>query len=114
MRINLLVQGTPLGATARTALEFAKAVLAGGHEIGRVFFYKEAVAIGNRFATDEAGIRAGWTALAAQGGFELAICVAAAGRRGVVAEESLASGFAIVGLGQLVAAVEEGGRLVSF
>lgn len=114
MRINLLIQGTPLGATARTAFEFAKAALADGHEIGRVFFYKEAVALGNRFAKDEAGIRAGWTALAAQSGFELAICVAAAGRRGVVEGESLAAGFAIVGLGQLVAAMEEGERLVSF
>ena len=68
---------------------------------------------GNRFASDEEGVRAGWVALAAEGGFELAICVAAAARRGIV-EESLADGFAIVGLGQLIEALEEGDRLVSF
>lgn len=114
MRINLLVQGPPLGARARNALGFASAVLAAGHEIERVFFYKEAVAIGNRFATAESGDRAAWLALAADGGFELAICIAAAARRGVVEGQSLATGFEIVGLGQLVSAMEDGERLVSF
>lgn len=99
---------------AGTALGFATAALAAGHRIDRVFFYKDAAAIGNRFATDDAGVRAGWLALAAEGGFELAICVAAAGRRGVVEGESLVPGFVIVGLGQLVEAMEEGERLVAF
>ena len=114
LRINLLVQGTPLGGVGTNALRFADAVLAAGHQIGRVFFYKEAVAIGNRFATDDAGDRASWTTLATRGGFELAICIAAAGRRGIVEGQSLAPGFVIVGLGQLVEAIEESERLVAF
>lgn len=114
MRIDLLVQSAPFGGGASpNALRFARAAIAAGHAIGRVFFYKEAVAIGNRHASDDEGTRADWVALAAEGGFELAICVAAAARRGVV-EESVADGFAIVGLGQLIEAIEDGERLVSF
>ena len=88
--------------------------MAAGHTVRRVFFYQDAAAIGNRFATDDDGVRASWTALAEQANIELAICITAAGRRGVVAGESLAQGFAIVGLGQLVEAMEQSDRLVTF
>ena len=110
----MLVQSAPFtGGAFPNAQRFARAALAAGHVIDRVFFYKEAVAVGNRFASDEEGVRTGWVALAAEGGFELAICIAAAARRGIV-EESVADGFAIVGLGQLIEAIEDGDRLVSF
>ena len=115
MRFDLLVQGAPLttGAPER-ALKFAHAAVDAGHRIGRVFFYNDAVTLANRFAVDECGIRAEIVQLAAQAQFELAVCVTAAGRRGVVADESLADGFAIVGLGQLIEAIEDSDRLVSF
>ena len=114
MHINLLVQSAPFVTSALpNALRFASAAIAGGHVVDRVFFYKEAVVIGNRFASDEDGVRADWVALAAKGSFELALCIAAAARRGIVAN-TLAEGFAIVGLGQLIEAMEEGDRLVSF
>lgn len=114
MRIDLLVQGAPLETGAPgCALAFAQAVLDAGHRIGRIFFYKDAVTVGNRFASDGDGVREGWTELAAQHGFELAICVAAASRRGI-ADESIAPGFSIVGLGQLIEAAESSDRLVSF
>lgn len=115
MRINLLVQGAPFATSAQeNALGFARAAVDAGHRIDRVFFYKEAVAIANRFASDDDGIRAGWAKLAAASGFELAVCIAAASRRGIVEDGSLADGFAIVGLGQLVEAMEQGDRLVTF
>ena len=115
MRINLLVQGAPFStAAAQSACAFARAALAAGHSVGSVFFYKDAAAIGNRFATDDAGVRDGWKALAAEGGFELMVCISAAGRRGVIENESVADGFAIVGLGQLIGAMEECDRLVTF
>ena len=115
MRISLLVQGAPYTTSAPlNALHFARATLAAGHEVGRVFFYKDAVAVANRFAADEQGLRAGWTALATDGAFELAVCIAAAVRRGIVEDDSLADGFVIVGLGQLIEAMEESDRLVSF
>ena len=115
MRLSLLVQSAPLSTPAAcVALRFASAAVAAGHTVQRVFFYKDAAAIGNRFAADDDGVRQSWAALAEQASFELAICIAAAGRRGVVEGESLAEGFAIVGLGQLVEAMEQSDRLVTF
>ena len=115
MRINLLVQGGPLATSApNTARHFAQAALDAGHAIGRVFFYKDAVVVGNGFAGDDGGLREAWRELAERGGFELAVCVAAAERRGLVEGKSLAEGFVIVGLGQLIDAMENGDRLVTF
>ena len=115
MRMSLLVQGSPHATRApANALGFAEAAVAAGHAIGRVFFYKDAVVVGNRLAADEEGLREGWQKLAERGDFELAVCIAAAGRRGVVESESLADGFAIVGLGQLIEAIEASDRLVTF
>lgn len=79
-----------------------------------MFFYNEAVAVANRFAVDASGTRDHLVQLASKAGFELAVCVTAAGRRGIVANESLADGFVSVGLGQLIEAIEECDRLVSF
>lgn len=113
--MSLLVQGSPHATRApANALGFAEAAVAAGHAIGRVFFYKDAVIVGNRLAADEEGLREGWQKLAERAGFELAVCIAAAGRRGVVEGDSLADGFAIVGLGQLIEAMEASDRLVTF
>ena len=115
MRIDLLVQGDPLATGApERALRFARAARAGGHRIGRIFFYKRAVSVANRFATDDSSLRARLREFAADGGCELAICISAASRRGVVDRDTLADGFNIVGLGQLIESIEAGNRLVSF
>lgn len=95
-------------------MKFARAAIGAGHRIGRIFFYDDAVTVANRFAADESGTREDLARLAAQSNFELAVCVTAAGRRGIRTGESLAEGFVIVGLGQLIEAIEEGDRLVSF
>ena len=115
MRFDLLVQGAPLttGAPER-ALRFARAVVDARHQIGRIFFYNEAVAVANRFAADDSGTRDRLAELASEAEFELAVCVTAAARRGILEGESLADGFVIVGLGQLIEAIEESDRLVSF
>ena len=115
MRLSLLVQGEPCTSSAPlNALAFARAAVAAGHVIGRVFFYKDAALLGSRFAADEQGLRDGWTKLAAHADFELAVCISAAARRGIVEEHSLADGFTIVGLGQMIEAMEESDRLVAF
>ena len=115
MRLSLLVQGAPHSTSApHNALHFARAALAAGHTLMRVFFYKDAVVLGNRFAAEDDGLRKDWTVLAAESGCELAVCIAAASRRGVVENDTLAAGFAIVGLGQLIEAMEESDRLVAF
>lgn len=115
MRFDLLVQGAPLATGApERALRFAQAAVDTGHRIGRIFFYNEAVTVANRFAADESGTRKHLAQMASEAGFELAVCVTAAARRGILANESLADGFVIVGLGQLIAAIEDSDRLVSF
>lgn len=115
MRFDLLVQGAPLSTGApERALQFARAAIDAGHRIGRLFFYNDAVYVANRFAADESGTRANLAELASDAGIELAVCVSAAGRRGILANESLAEGFVIVGLGQLIQAIEDCDRLVSF
>ncbi|MDE0659326.1 MAG: sulfurtransferase complex subunit TusD [Gammaproteobacteria bacterium] len=115
MRFDLLVQGAPLATGApERALKFARAAIGAGHRVGRMFFYDDGVSVANRFAADESGVRTQLAQLAAQAHFELAVCVTAAGRRGIRAGESLADGFVIVGLGQLIEAIEESDRLVSF
>jgi len=115
LRFDLLVQGAPLSTGApERALRFARAAVAARHQIGRIFFYNEAVTVANRFAADDSCTREHLAQLASETGFELAVCVTAAARRGIVAKESLADGFVIVGLGQLIEAIEDGDRLVSF
>lgn len=101
------------------ALAFAREAANQGHDIHRVFFYKDAALIGSRFAEppqDEGDTRAAWLAFAAQTQTELAICVAAGQRRGIVAgnDSSVADGFEIVGLGQMVEAMLACERTVTF
>ena len=97
-------------------MQFAHAAVAAGHEVRRVFFYKDAVAIGNRFADDKQGLRAAWIDFGSRHGAELVLCVAAAERRGVgvVEKHTLAEGFLLRGLGVLVETMAESDRLVSF
>ena len=113
MRLTLLVQGSPTASDAeRTALAFARAAVDAGETLHRVFFYKDAIHSANRFRDD--GAAPDWARLAAEGGFELAVCIAAAQRRGIVEGESLADGFEVVGLGQMIEAIESSDRVVTF
>lgn len=114
-RVTLLVQGSPRATRAdATALAFARAAVVAGAVVHRVFFYKEAIYAASRFVEDEEGTASAWVALAEEHGFELAVCVAAAQRRGIVEDGSLADGFAVVGLGQMVEAMEASDRVVTF
>ena len=117
MLISLLVQGGPVPTNApSTALDFAREALSQGHVLHRVFFYKDAVHIANRFSAipaDETDLQAGWTALARDTGTELAVCIAAGQRRGII-DTNVADGFSIVGLGQMVEAMAESDRTVTF
>ncbi len=110
-----------------TAYQFAKAAIAAGHEIFRIFFYHDGVNNGTRLAVppqDDRNIGALWTALAKDHDLDLVICIAAAQRRGLMdADEAkrqgldadnIAEGFRISGLGQLIEAGIEADRLVVF
>jgi len=128
MKFSILVNEGPYTHQASdTAYQFAKAVLARGHEIFRIFFYHDGVNNATRLTTppqDDRNIVNRWSKLAEEHKLDMVVCVAAAQRRGIVDEgeakrngkdaTNLAAGFRISGLGQLVEAGIQSDRLVTF
>jgi tRNA 2-thiouridine synthesizing protein D len=128
MKFAILVNEGPYTHQASdTAFNFAKAVLAQGHEIFRVFFYHDGVNNATRLTTppqDDRNIVDRWSKLAKTSELDMVVCVAAAQRRGIVDDgemkrngkdaTNLAPGFRISGLGQLVEAGIQADRLVVF
>ncbi|MFT2793228.1 sulfurtransferase complex subunit TusD [Serratia sp. T13T92] len=124
----LLVTGPAYGTQqASSAWQFAQALLAAGHRITSVFFYREGVLNANQLsspASDEFDLVRAWASLAQQHGVELNVCVAAALRRGVTDEQEAAQlalaaanlqpGFTLSGLGSLAEAALSNDRLVQF
>ena len=121
MKISILIQGSPYTTSAcETALDFAITAIRAGHEIYRVFFYKDAVLIANRFleiSSDERNVQKEWQAYSEGENKLLSLCIASGQRRGIVgdgANQSIALGFEVSGLGQFVEATLESDRVVSF
>lgn len=128
MKFAIVVNEGPYTHQASdSAYHFARAALAAGHEIVRVFFYHDGVHNGTRLASppqDERDIARRWSALAARHNLDLGICVAAAQRRGIVDAteqkrhgfdaDNIAPGFRIAGLGQLIEAGIRADRLIAF
>ncbi len=128
MKFGLMINEGPYQHQASdSALQFARAALAAGHEIFRVFFYLDGVNNGTRLTTppqDDRHLQRQWTALAAEHELDLVVCIAAAQRRGIVDKaemkrhgkdaHNLAPGFRISGLGQLIETAIEADRLVVF
>lgn len=82
MRFAIVVTGPAYGTQqASSAFQFAQALIAEGHELSCVFFYREGVYNANQLtspASDEFDLVRGWQQLNAQHGVALNICVAAA------------------------------------
>ena len=128
MRYALMVTGPAYGTQqASSALQFAHALLAAGHELASVFFYREGVYNANQFtspASDEFDLVRAWQKLNETQGVDLHICVAAALRRGVSDETQAAQlglpmfnlqpGFLLSGLGSLAEAALTCDRMVQF
>ncbi len=128
MKFAILINEGPYTHQASdTAFQFAKAVLARGHEIFRVFFYHDGVNNATRLTTppqDDRNIVDRWSKLATGSELDMVVCVAAAQRRGIVDDgemkrngkdaTNLAPGFRISGLGQLVEAGIQADRIVVF
>lgn len=128
MRFAMMVTGPAYGTQqASSALQFARAVIAEGHTLSSVFFYREGVLNANALtmpANDEVDVVRAWQQLHDQHGVELHICVAAALRRGVVDEveakqhalssSNLQEGFTLSGLGALAEAALTCERMVQF
>ena len=128
MKFGVLVNEGPYQHQASdSAYQFVRAALDAGHEVFRVFFYHDGVHNGTRLAVppqDDRNVVERWSALAAERGLDLVLCVAAAQRRGLLdADEAkrhgkdvdnIAPGFRISGLGQLIEAAVQSDRLVTF
>jgi tRNA 2-thiouridine synthesizing protein D len=99
-----------------SALKFAQAALAKGHEVVRVFFYHDGVNQANRLAdppSDDRNLTTLWSQFAEQNDVDLVVCVAAALRRGID-DSVIAPPFRISGLGQLVEAAIMSDRHIVF
>ncbi|POU72129.1 sulfurtransferase complex subunit TusD [Leclercia sp. LSNIH6] len=128
MRFALMVTGPAYGTQqASSALQFARALLAAGHELVSVFFYREGVYNANQLtspASDEFDLVRAWQWLNQEHGVALHICVAAALRRGVsdaneaqrlgLPAANLNEGFSLSGLGALAQAALTCDRMVQF
>ncbi|KPX42398.1 tRNA 5-methylaminomethyl-2-thiouridine synthase TusD [Pseudomonas syringae pv. helianthi] len=113
--------------SSRRALLFARAALAGGHEIVRLFFYQDGVhsASANIVTPqDEQDVALQWRDFIAEHGLDGVVCIAAALRRGVLDTQeaeryqrpaaNLHQPWELSGLGQLHDAVQSADRLVCF
>ena len=123
---TLLVNGPLYGSqSARSAYQFAVALLQQGHKLHSVFFYQDGVSNGSDLtvpANDEFDLAAAWQKLANEHNVSLETCVAAALRRGIISSEeaeqhqlsgsNLASGFTQAGLGSLSEALLTQDRVV--
>lgn len=127
MKFAIALFSPPHAPSSRRALRFAEAVLAGGHEIVRLFFYQDGVhnASANIVAPqDERDLSVEWRDLVARHRLDGVVCIAAALRRGLLdgpesrrhgrPAANLAAGWALSGLGQLHEAAQEADRLVCF
>ena len=128
MKYTLMVNEGPYQhQSSDTAYQFAKAALANGHEIFRVFFYHDGVNNGSRLSVppkDDRLVQKQWSELALQHGIDMVICIAAAQRRGLMDAseakrqgldaDNIAPGFRISGLGQLIEGSIESNRTIVF
>jgi tRNA 2-thiouridine synthesizing protein D len=128
MKLGIVVNEGPYTHEASdTAYQFARAALAKGHEIYRVFFYHDGVNNASRLTVppqDERNIVRRWSELAEKHKLDLVVCIAAAQRRGLMDAseakrhgkdaDNIAPGFRISGLGQLIEAGIQSDRLVVF
>ncbi|SBT13532.1 sulfurtransferase complex subunit TusD [Vibrio celticus] len=125
---TLLVNGPVYGSqSARSAYQFAVALINQGHKLHSVFFYQDGVSNGSDLtvpANDEFDLASAWQKLADEHDVSLETCVAAALRRGVISSEeaeqhqlsasNLAKGFTQAGLGSLSEALLTQDRVVQF
>lgn len=124
----LLVLAAPAsGHGSLTAVRFARALLARGHHLQRVFFLDDGTSTGLASAVtpqDEQGALEQWVALAAEQQTELVLCISSALKRGLLDSTeatrherhaaTIHPAFELGGLGLLLEAVQTADRLVTF
>lgn len=128
MNFTIAVYAAPYTNQASdTAYAFARTALEAGHDISRIFFYHSGVLNANGLAVppqDEVDITERWAELSKKHSMELAVCIAAALKRGILDENeasryeraqfNLHPAFNLVGLGQWVDAMINADRVLVF
>ena len=122
MIFTIAVLGGPSNTQANLhAFKFAQSAVKTGHHINRVFFFHEGVSVAHNqreLNQDEFDYNKAWSELSTEYQVELSVCVASGGRRGVIKNETssstLAEGFELVGLGQLVDAISSSDKYIEF
>ncbi len=128
MKFTIMINEGPYQhQSSDSALQFARAVLAQGHEIFRVFFYHDGVNNGTRLSVppaDDRLLQKEWSELSKEHDLDLVLCIAAAQRRGIMdASEAerqgldannIIDGFHISGLGQLIEGGIQSDRTIVF
>lgn len=115
VKILVIVNESPWsGSLATTAHRLVEALIADGHALEAVFFREEGVYHALAGRAEDAGatrLSAAWKALAARAGFPLLLCSSAAQRR---LDQSPGEGFREAGLGEVLAAMTDCDRVVTF
>ena len=127
MKFAIALYSAAHAPSSRRALRFAEAVLAGGHEIVRLFFYQDGVYSAScNIVTpqDEPDLAQQWAAFVSEHQLDGVVCIAAALRRGVLNEAeatryqrsavNLTAPWDLSGLGQLHDAIQASDRLICF
>lgn len=109
MRYSLLVCAAPGHSAAQTALRTAHAVIAAGHTLHRLFFFRDAV----QLAMPGAPGHEQWAQLIVAHQVDALACVTAAERRGI-AHDAIASPWQAGGLGQWADALLHSDRVLEF
>ena len=116
MKFNILVcEGPYTHQASDSAYQFVNAALSIGHEIVRVFFYHDGVYNGTALSappSDDRDIVNQWIKLSRDHDIDLAVCIAASLRRGILSSESaeqygkdaanIDSRFQVAGIGYFI------------
>lgn len=127
MNFAIALLAGPQDPAARSALEFTRAVLSSGHQISRLFFYRDGVQLASHLGVqpqDEQDIAAEWRQFITDHQLDAVVCIAAALRRGILDDAeaarwnrsaaNTAAPWALSGLGQWVDALQTADRAVTF
>lgn len=127
MKFAIALYSPAHAPSSRRALLFAQAVLAGGHDIVRLFFYQDGVHSASANVVtpqDELDVPALWRDFVSDNRLDGVVCIAAGLRRGVLNQEeaerysrptaNLPAPWDLSGLGQLHDAVQAADRLICF
>lgn len=109
MQYSLLVCASPEKAAAQTALLTAQAILAAGHSITRLFFYRDAVRVALHCSVSHSE----WRQLIVTHSIDAVLCVNSAQQRSIATDAQLPP-WNISGLGQLAEAISSSDRVLTF